>query len=187
MADSARDASETADVDSYQLKRSIAAFITGAVSFFAGTALATQTRTPFSSTPVISMANHMLWGGGVPFLAIGAVALIRGVDSLRTGLAGYLAIGALGLGTLTGFQWAILMYIDVQAAQNAPTDEYERILEALISPIGAGHALMYGMLVGSGVHFLAGGFAARRSLIGSSAGQVSLSEPLHSLDWGRRC
>lgn len=140
-----------ADDEQQNLKHSVAAFGAGAVSFFTGSAIfIILGGTPPSSTPLASISGHMGWFGGVAFLGIGAVALVHD-DSLTTGLAGYLAIGALGLGALQGLQWATWTYVDALAAQH---DQYEPVFETLISPYGAGHALTYGMLVSSGVAFL---------------------------------
>lgn len=140
-----------ADDEQQNLAPSVVAFGGGAVSFFTGSAIfIILGGTPPSSTPLASISGHMGWFGGVAFLGIGAVALVCG-DSFRTGLAGYLAIGALGLGALQGLQWATWTYVDVLAAQH---DQYDPLLETLISPYGAGHALTYGILVSSGVAFL---------------------------------
>lgn len=137
-----------ADDEQQNLTPSVVAFGGGAVSFFTGSAIfIILGGTLPSSTPLASISGHMGWFGGVAFLGIGAVALMRG-DSFRTGLAGYLAIGALGLGALQGLQWATWTYVDVLAAQH---DQYDPLLEALISPYGAGHALTYGILVMFGI------------------------------------
>ena len=55
-------------------------------------------------------------------------------------------------------QWLTWAYVDLRAAESA---EYEVALETVITPFGAGHLLMYAILVGAGVAWL--GWAIRRS------------------------
>ncbi|WP_418285064.1 hypothetical protein [Halorubrum sp. DTA46] len=81
---------------------------------------------------------------------------MRSIAELRDGLVGELAVGALGLGVLRGLQWVSWAYVDVRGSRKAAHDF---VLETLIVPFGAGHLLVYGLLVGTGVTLL--GWALR--------------------------
>lgn len=141
------------------LIQSLVAFVAGAVLFFAASAVfIIRGGTPPSSTPVASVVGHAGWFVGAALVTIGAVGLLMGDDGFEAGLAGYLAIGVFGLGTLCGLQWATWAWVDVLAAQS---DQYALILDTVIAPFGSGLSLMYGMLVGSGVGFL--GWETRRT------------------------
>lgn len=135
-----------------------AALIAAGVSFLAGGALVILADTPPSSSPTLGMLSHALWALATALLAIGVVALLRYSEGLRAGLAGYLATGALGLGVLHGLQWVTWAYVDVRGARS---DGHDLVLETVVEPFGAGHLLMYCILVGSGVALL--GRALRRS------------------------
>lgn len=141
------------------VRSALVAFVAAPVAFFTGSVvLAVAGGTPPSETPAASISAHLLWFVGVALLAVGTVALVVGLDPLTDGLAGYLAVGALGLGVLLGLQWTTWAYVDALAATN---DQYDVFLETVISPFGAGHALMYGLLVGSGSALL--GWSLRRT------------------------
>lgn len=104
------------------------------------------------------MLSHVLWATAIAFVAFGVVALFRSVETLRDGLAGYLAAGTFGIGALHGLQWATWAYVDVRAAQ---ATDYNVVRETVIVPFGAGHLLTYGIILGTGVAFLA--WALRRA------------------------
>lgn len=159
MSVSTSNPSSASEQDRDHLQFSVIAFVMGALSFFIGSAIFTTLGgTPPSSTPLVSIAGHALWFVSVAFVTSGAIALLLSSESLQAGLAGYFAIGPLGLSVLHGLQWATWIYVDILAVQN---DQYELILDTLISPFGAGHAFMYVVLVGSGVAFL--GWSGRRT------------------------
>lgn len=144
----------------HQVERTaLVAFVAGAVAFFTGSSiLAVLGGTPPSETPLPSISAHLLWFLGVTFLAVGAVSLVLNGDSLTDGLAGYLSIGSLGLAVLLGLQWTTWAYVDSLAASH---DQYDVFLDTVISPFGAGQALMYGHFMGVGVALL--GWALRRT------------------------
>lgn len=133
---------------------------TAAVPFLVGGAIVIYTDTPPSLAPTLGLLSHALWAVGVTMLAVGVGALLRWVDALRTGLAGYLAVSALGLGVLHALQWVTWAYVDVRAAR---TGEHDLVLDAVIVPFGAGHLLTYCLLVGTGVACL--GWALRRTSV----------------------
>lgn len=138
-----------------QVQLTAGAFAAGIVTFFGGGALSSVFgATPPSSSPVASIASHALWFGGVLFLAVGAITLVSSVPSLRKGVAGYLAIAALGVGVLQGLLWMTWAYVDVLAARH---DEYRLFLDIVIAPFGTGLSIMYGILIGGGLAFLAWG------------------------------
>lgn len=141
-----------------RLQLAAGAFGGGTVAFFAGSGiLAALGGTPPSATPTASMTAHLLWFVAVACLATGAAALVLWSDDPGPDIAGYLALGALGLGVLHGLQWAAWSYVDVLAASQ---DQYDLLLDGLISRFGAAHAIMYAMLVGGGVAAL--GWTLRR-------------------------
>lgn len=127
------------------------AFVVGAVLFLVGGAITIEADPPPSTAPVLGMVSHALWFFAITLLALGAVTLLRWIEGLRTGLAGYLATGTLGLGVLLGLQWVAWAYVDVRASRY---EEYELLVEPLMSSFGAGHLLMYAVLAGGGVGFL---------------------------------
>ena len=137
-----------------------AALIATGVPFFVGGALVVQTGTPPSSSPTLGMLSHALWALAIVLLTLGVATLLRYSKGLRVGLAGYLAPGALGLGVLHGLQWVTWAYVDVRGARS---DGHDFVFETIIEPFGAGHLLMYGVLLGSGVALL--GWALRRTPI----------------------
>lgn len=143
-----------------KLKPASAALIAAGVPFFVGGALVIQTDTPPSLSPTLGMVSHALWALGIALLTIGVVGLLRWVDELRRGLAGYLSIGALGLGVLHGLQWVTWAYVDVRGAREG---ERGLILDAIVVPFGAGHLLTYCILLGTGIAFL--GWALRRTAL----------------------
>ena len=134
-----------------------AALVAAGIPFFVGGILVIFADTPPSSSPTLGMLSHALWALAIVLLTIGVAALLQSVDSLRTGLAGYLATGVLGLGVLHGLQWVTWAYVDVRAARS---DDHELVVGTVLEPFGAGHLLMYCILVGTGVALL--GWALRR-------------------------
>lgn len=161
-----------------------AALVAAAVPFVAGGLLVAVVDLPPSSVPTLGMLSHTLWALAVAILAFGVAALLRRAPALRRGLAGYLAAGTLALGVLQGLQWATWAYVDVRASREA---EYELILDAVITPFGAGHLLAYCILVGGGLALL--GRALRRTaltgryvaLAGVSLGTLTAGTALVSL------
>lgn len=150
---------EISTQEAARLEPIVGAFVMAASSFLTGSALLLiWGGTPFSSTPLVSTSAHLLWFVAVASLATGAVGLLVKLPLLRDRLAGYLAVGTLGLGVLLGLQWATWAYVDVLAAQH---DRHQMVLESIISPFGAGQSLMYGLLVGAGVALL--GWELRRT------------------------
>lgn len=121
--------------------------------------LVTQFDTPPSQHPWPGMITHGLWFVASALLAVGVFVLVRNEASLRAGLAGYLGAGTLALGALHGLQWATWSYVDVRASAQP---EYETVLETITTPFGAGHMLMYAILVGSGTAWI--GLAVARHL-----------------------
>lgn len=136
------------------------ALLVAGVPFLVGGALVIVTDVPPSEAPRLGLLTHALWVLGIATLALGVAALLRRVDDLRRGLAGYLAAGVLGLGVLHGLQWLTWAYVDVRSARTA---DHDLVLESIIVPFGAGHLLVYAILVGTGVALL--GWALRRTAI----------------------
>ena len=136
------------------------ALIGAGVSFFVGGVFVVQTGTPPSSAPTLGMLSHALWAMAIVLLTVGVAALLRYREPLRAGLAGYLATGVLGLGVLHGLQWLTWAYVDVRGARS---DDHDLVFETVIEPFGAGHLLMYSILLGSGIALL--GWALRRTRI----------------------
>lgn len=134
------------------------AFLVAALPFFIGGAIVIWTEVPPSLSPRLGMLSHALWALAIVILALGAVTLLRSLETLRGGLAGYLATGVLGLGVLHGLQWVTWAYVDVRAARE---NEHGVVLETIIVPFGAGHLLMYGLLLGTGIALL--GWALRQT------------------------
>lgn len=134
------------------------AFVAAGISFLAGGLIVTQTEVPPSLSPTLGMLTHALWAIAIAILAVGVAAALRSTEALRAGLAGYLSAGVLGLGVLHALQWVSWAYVDVRAARRA---EHELVLETLIVPFGAGHLLVYGILLGTGVTLL--GWSIRRA------------------------
>lgn len=134
------------------------ALIAAGIAFLAGGALVIVADTPPSLSPTLGMLSHALWALAISLLTVGVAALLRCSEGLRAGIAGYLAIGTLGLGVLHGLQWVTWAYVDVRGARS---DGHDLVLETIIEPFGAGHLLMNCILVGTGVALL--GWAFRRS------------------------
>ncbi|GAB7018836.1 hypothetical protein JCM18750_16970 [Halostagnicola bangensis] len=130
------------------------------IPFFIGGLLVIQTDTPPSLSPTLGMLSHALWAFAVAILALAVTILLRWVEPLRRGLAGFLSVGILGLGVLHGLQWVTWAYVDVRAAREG---EHELVVDAIIVPFGAGHLLMYCILLGSAMALL--GWALRRTRI----------------------
>lgn len=133
-----------------------AGFVLAGVSFCLGGAIVARTEVPPSLSPRLGMASHALWALAVTLLAAAAYVSVRSIPELRDGLAGELAVGALGLGVIQGLQWASWAYVDVRGSRE---ETHDLVLETLIVPFGAGHLLVYGLLVGTGVTLL--GWALR--------------------------
>lgn len=133
-----------------------ALLVAGAVAFFLGSGVLTRSGTPGASTPVPWMVSHALWFVATTLVTVGTATLVGAIPALRTGLAGYLASGSLGLGVLHALQWTAWVYVDVMARR---TGGHELLLDPLLHPFGTAHALMYGVLVGGGVAFLGWGLA----------------------------
>jgi hypothetical protein len=134
------------------------------VTFFVASAVLTRSGQPGASTPVPWMASHALWVVATAFATLGVTTLVRR-SALGEGVAGWLAAGAFGLGTLHALQWTAWVYVDVVAyGQGA----HAALFDPLLHPFGTAHALMYGALVGTGVASLgwalARASAARRAL-----------------------
>lgn len=134
------------------------ALITACLPFFVGGILVIQTDTPPSGSPTLGMLSHALWALATVILALGVVALLRRVPALRHGLAGYLSAGVLGLAVLHGLQWVTWAYVDVRGAREG---EQDVVIDSIIVPFGAGHLLMYAVLLGSGIALL--GWALNRT------------------------
>lgn len=130
-------------------------FVASAIVFLTGGVLVIRADPPPSGTPVLGMLTHGLWALAIALLAIGAVTRSRPPRSLPERLA----TGALGLGVVVGLQWVTWAYVDVRAARS---EGYEIVLETVITPFGAGHVLMYGILLGAGVAFLGWEFVGSR-------------------------
>lgn len=131
-----------------------AAFLAAAATFFLGSAVLTQSGQPGASTPAPWIASHGLWVAATAFVATGTVAASRRIPGLERSLAGPLARGAFGLGTLHALQWTTWVYVDVVAYQRGA---HPQLLDPLLHPFGTGHMLMYGVIVGTGVAVLAWG------------------------------
>lgn len=123
-------------------------FVVAGAVFFLGSAVLTQSGEPGASTPVPWLVSHALWTVATVVLAVGTIAVVRRFPRLKTGVAGYAASGAFGLGVLHTLQWTTWVYVDVVAYQQGA---HGSLLESLFHPFGTGHMLMYGVLVGSGV------------------------------------
>lgn len=115
---------------------------------------------PPSDAPVLGMLTHGLWALSIALLAVGVLAAIRSIPALGRRLSGVLSVGALGLGVVVGVQWVTWAYVDLRAAEQSG---YDQALATVITPFGAGHVLMYGVLVGSGIAWL--GWAVARSRV----------------------
>ncbi|WP_312910986.1 hypothetical protein [Natronosalvus caseinilyticus] len=154
-----------------------AAFVAAAITFLAGGVMVIWASPPPSESPVFGILAHGLWALAAALLAIGAIALVLSNGRLRRSLAGTLSIGALGLGVVVGLQWVTWAYVDLRAAE---ADGYDLALETVITPFGAGHLLMYAILIGGGVALLAWALArtraARRglSLAGVAVGALTV-------------
>lgn len=128
------------------------AFLLGAIAFFAGSAVLTQSGQPGASTPVPWMLSHVLWIVATALVAIGTVRLIDTIPASWTGIAGYLAGGLFGLGVLHTLQWATWVYVDVIAYRQSA---HETLSPPIIHPFGTGHMLMFAIIIGSAVTALA--------------------------------
>jgi|AntDeeMinimDraft_4_1070355.scaffolds.fasta_scaffold00004_94 hypothetical protein len=137
----------------------IAALILAGVPFFVGGILVIEAETPPSGAPLLGMLSHALWALGITILAFGVVALLRAIPELRRGLAGYLGAGVLGLGVLNGLQWVTWAYVDVRGAREI--ERGDQILDTIVVPFGAGHLLMYAIILGTGIALF--GWALRRT------------------------
>ena len=153
------------------------AFVVAALTFLSGGIMVIWASPPPSEAPVLGMLSHGLWALAITLLAIGATALPHVMPALQHRLSSRLASGALGVGVVLGLQWVTWAYVDVRAAQH---DQYELALATVITPFGAGHVLMYGVLLGAGVAFLgralAGTLLANRvlGLAGVAVGTLTL-------------
>lgn len=134
------------------------ALLTAWIPFVVGGALVIVADTPPSASPTLGMLSHAMWALAVVVLALGVAALLRYTPALRVGLAGFLSTGVLGLGVLHGLQWVTWAYVDVRGARS---EGHDLVLETVITPFGAGHLLMYAVLVGTGIALL--GWALRRT------------------------
>lgn len=129
-----------------------AAIALGAVVFFAGSAVLTQSGQPGASTPVPWLVSHFLWFVATGLVAVGTVALRRRRGPVRPGIAGTVAAGAFGLAVLHALQWTAWGYVDVFARQAGAHGTFHG---PLLHPFGTAHAMMYGVLLGGGVLALA--------------------------------
>jgi hypothetical protein len=128
-----------------------AAIALGAVVFFAGSAVLTQSGEPGASTPVPWMVSHFLWFVATALVAVGTVA-VRRHRAFGTGLAATVAGGAFGLAVLHALQWTAWVYVDVFARQQGAHGTFHG---PLLHPFGTAHAMMYGVLLGGGIAALA--------------------------------
>lgn len=150
------------------LTRASAALVVAGIPFYVGGLLIIRAETPPSLSPTLGMLSHALWALAIVILSLGVASLLRWVDALRAGIAGYLSAVLLGLGVLHGLQWVTWAYVDVRAAREG---EHELVVDAIIVPFGAGHLLMYCILLGSAIALL--GWALRRTTITHSSIGVS--------------
>lgn len=123
-------------------------FILAAALFFAGSGILTQTGQPGASTPIPWMVSHAFWVVAMAFVAIGTVRLVLNTPGLRTGLAGYVASGLVGLGVLHTLQWTTWVYVDVIAYQEGT---HAILLPALFHPFGTGHMFVFAIILGSAI------------------------------------
>lgn len=128
------------------------AIATGAVVFFAGSAVLTLSGQPGASTPVPWLVSHFLWVVATGLVAVGTLALRRRRPALDTGLPGTVAAGAFALATLHALQWTAWAYVDVYARRHGAHGTFHG---PLLHPFGTAHALMFGILLGTGVAALA--------------------------------
>lgn len=128
------------------------AFLFGAIVFFAGSAVLTQSGQPGASTPVPWMVSHLFWFVASAFIAIGTIRIVRTIPQLRTSIAGYVASGLVGLGVLHTLQWATWVYVDVIAYQQGTR---ETLSPPILHPFGTGHMLMFAIIIGSATTALA--------------------------------
>lgn len=183
-SDGSRSAPTSDDDRTAHVRIAAVAFVAAAVPFLLGGAITIRADPPPSTAPALGMASHALWLVAVVILAVGAVSLLRGSAAFRRGIAGYLAVGAFGLGVVHALQWVTWAYVDVRAARG---EEYDLLVDALIAPFGAGHALTYGVLVGSGVALLGWGVVRNGpdtrlvGWIGTLTGSVALVTAMASL------
>lgn len=134
-------------------------FVAAAITFLTGGVMVFWADPPPSGAPVLGMLSHGLWALSITLLAIGAVILTRSARAIEISVSSTLAVGSLGLGVVVGLQWVTWAYVDLRAARQ---DQYELFVETILTPFGAGHVLMYGVLLGAGVAFL--GWALVHSL-----------------------
>lgn len=135
-----------------------APFVLAATTFFLGSGVLTRSGEPGASTPVPWLVSHASWVVATAFVAVGTIRVVHRIPALRTGVAGYAANGAFGLGVLHTLQWTTWVYVDVTAYRHGG---HGPLLEPLLHPFGTGHMLMYGVLVGGGVASL--GWALTRT------------------------
>ncbi len=127
-------------------------FILAAAFFFIGSGILTPTGQPGASTPIPWMLSHAFWVLAITFVAIGCIRLVRHTPVLRTGIAGYVAAGLIGLGLLHSLQWTTWVYVDVIAYEQGT---HSILLPALFHPFGTGHMLMFAIIIGSTITTLA--------------------------------
>jgi len=128
------------------------AIATGAVVFFAGSAVLTLSGQPGASTPVPWLGSHFLWVVATGLVAVGTLALSRHRPAVETGLPGRVAAGAFALATLHALQWTAWTYVDVYARRHGAHGSFHG---PLLHPFGTAHALLFGILLGTGVAALA--------------------------------
>lgn len=134
------------------------AFVASAITFFIAGILVIWEDPPPSDAPVIGMLSHGFWALAIALLAVGTAALTWQIESLRASLPSTLAAGTLSLGVVVGLQWVTWAYVDLRASEH---EQYQLVLETVITPFGAGHVLMYGVLLGAGAAFF--GWALART------------------------
>lgn len=134
------------------------ALLAAGIVFLAGGAVVVVADTPPSSSPTLGMVSHAAWALAIASLTLGVVTVLRYSEALRVGLAGYLSASVLGLGVLHGLHWVTWAYVDVRGARSA---DHDLVLDTVVEPYGAGHLLVYIILVGTGVALL--GWALRRT------------------------
>ncbi len=140
------------------------------VTFLVSGALVIVADPPPSDAPVLGVLAHGLWALSVSLLAVGVLSAVWVLPALRRRLSGVLSVGALGLGVVVGIQWLTWAYVDVRAAEQA---DYELALATVITPFGAGHVLMYAILLGAGIAWFAWALVAA-TVVGRVTGSVGV-------------
>ena len=77
----------------------------------------------------------------------GPLLLIRSKPAMRERSSALTALASLGLGVVVGLQWVTWAYVDLRASAH---EGYEAALATVITPFGAGFALLGRALAKSG-------------------------------------